>query len=267
VTVPYDGTNVDVVIVDGHADPAHPEYAVNSDGTGGSRYNQFNWLSLSNGLFGTNNGNYIYTPYRQSQGASSALETNNMHGSHVAGIACGNTQGWARKANIYNIYPYGNDSNGFSLTNGTTQFINQYCLEYVRYWHQNKTVNPATGTRNPTVMNNSWVFAKTIDISGITSVYYRGTTYTAPAGGFSTATLNSFGFPDYSNTQVRILIRYSPFESQIQDCIDAGIIVISAAGNYSTKIARDDQSGTDPDYNNTISHSGGTDLLQFLMVL
>jgi hypothetical protein len=259
VTVPYNGTNVDVVIVDGHADPAHPEYAVNPDGSGGSRYNQFNWLSLSNGLYGTNNGNYIYTPYRQSQGASSALETNNMHGSHVAGIACGNTQGWARGANIYNIYPYGNDSNPFSLTNGTTQFINQYFLEYVRYWHQNKAVNPATGTRNPTIINNSWVTQRVLDISGITSVYYRGTTYTAPSGGFSVATLNGFGFPTYSNTQVRILIRYAPLESQIQDCINAGIIVVSAAGNYSTKIARDDQSTTDPDYNNTVSHSGGTD--------
>ena len=262
VTIPYNGTNVDVVIVDGHADPAHPEYAVNSDGSGGSRYNQFNWLSLSNGAFGTNNGNYIYTPYRQSQGASSSLEANNMHGSHVAGIACGNTNGWARGANIYNIYPYGNDSNVsdvFGPEPRTKQWINNYFLTYVRYWHQNKTVNPATGTRNPTIMNNSWVFQKVIDISGITSVYYRGTTYTAPAGGFSIATLNGYGFPTYSNTQVRILIRYSPYESQLQDCINAGIIVVSGAGNYSTKIARDDQSGTDPDYNNTVSHAGGTD--------
>jgi hypothetical protein len=256
VNIPFSGTNVDVVIVDGHADPAHPEYAVNSDGSGGSRYNQFNWLSLSNGLWGSTNGNYIYTPYRQSQGATAALESNNMHGSHVAGIACGNTNGWARGANIYNIYPYGNDSNPFNFT--TNQFINGYFFEYIKYWHQNKAVNPATGTRNPTIINNSWVIQKVIDISTISSVTYRGTTYTAPSGGFSVATLNGYGFPTYSNTQVRILYRYPAYESQLQDCINAGIIVVSAAGNYSTKIARDDQSTTDPDYNNSLVTSGTT---------
>jgi len=256
VNIPFSGTNVDVVIVDGHADPAHPEYAVNSDGSGGSRYNQFNWLSLSNGLWGSTNGNYIYTPYRQSQGATVALESNNMHGSHVAGIACGNTNGWARSANIYNIYPYGNDSNAFNFT--TNQFINGYFFEYIKYWHQNKAVNPATGTRNPTIINNSWVIQKVIDISTISSVTYRGITYTAPSGGFSVATLNGYGFPTYSNTQVRILYRYPAYESQLQDCINAGIIVVSAAGNYSTKIARDDQSTTDPDYNNSLVTSGTT---------
>ena len=41
------GKNVDVVIVDSHIITDHPEYAVNTDGTGGSRVDQFNWLSLS----------------------------------------------------------------------------------------------------------------------------------------------------------------------------------------------------------------------------
>ena len=36
--------DVDAVIVDGHVNPDHPEFAVNVDGTGGSRVNQFNWF-------------------------------------------------------------------------------------------------------------------------------------------------------------------------------------------------------------------------------
>ena len=258
VTVPYNGTNVDVVIVDGHADPAHPEYAVNSDGTGGSRYNQFNWLSLSFGLWGTANGNYIYTPYRQSQGASAALESNNMHGSHVAGIACGNTQGWARGANIYNIYPYGDDSNVGGFGSSTNQFIGGYFLEYVRYWHQNKAVNPATGTRNPTIINNSWITQAIINIADITQVNYKGTTYQQPPGGPTTNALEQYGLYYHSSTEVRILIRYPAYEAQLQDCLNAGIIVVSAAGNFSTKIARDDQSTTDIDYNNYIVAGGVT---------
>jgi plastocyanin len=43
------GKNVDVVVVDGHLDPAHPEFAVNENGTGGSRVNQFDWFSLNLG--------------------------------------------------------------------------------------------------------------------------------------------------------------------------------------------------------------------------
>jgi hypothetical protein len=258
VTIPYNGTNVDVVIVDGHADPAHPEYAVNSDGTGGSRYNQFNWLSLSNGLWGTTNGNYIYTPYKQSQGASAALESNNMHGSHVTGTACGNTQGWARGANIYNIYPYGNDSNAGGFGSPTNQFIGGYFLEYVRYWHQNKAINPATGIRNPTIINNSWVTQAVINIADITSVTYKGTTYQQPAGGPTTNALEQYGLYYHSSTEVRVLIRYPAYEAQLQDCIDAGIIVVSAAGNYSSKIARDDQSTTDIDYNNCLVAGGVT---------
>jgi hypothetical protein len=47
VQASIEGRNVDVVIVDGMVDPAHPEYAVNPDGTGGSRVNQYNWFQHS----------------------------------------------------------------------------------------------------------------------------------------------------------------------------------------------------------------------------
>ena len=40
------GKNVDVVIVDAHINPDHPEFAVNTDGSGGSRVNQFNCFSI-----------------------------------------------------------------------------------------------------------------------------------------------------------------------------------------------------------------------------
>ena len=52
ITTTSSGKNVDVLIVDGHLDPNHPEFAVNVDGTGGSRVQQFNWLSLTNTVTG-----------------------------------------------------------------------------------------------------------------------------------------------------------------------------------------------------------------------
>ena len=43
-TVTCSGRNVDVVIVDTAMDGDHPEFAVNSDGTGGSRFVRYNWF-------------------------------------------------------------------------------------------------------------------------------------------------------------------------------------------------------------------------------
>ena len=44
------GKNVDVVIVEYHVQPLHPEFAVNVDGSGGTRVNQINWFQYSSAL-------------------------------------------------------------------------------------------------------------------------------------------------------------------------------------------------------------------------
>ena len=62
--VTVSGKNVDVVIVDGCIDPAHPEFAVNSDGSGDSRVNQFNWFSLNSSVTGITGGPYDTYSYR-----------------------------------------------------------------------------------------------------------------------------------------------------------------------------------------------------------
>jgi hypothetical protein len=141
ITTTSSGQNVDVVVFDGNILPGHPEYAVNSDGTGGSRVNQFNWWSLNQEVAGVPPGTYDY---------SAGSVGNNGHGIHVAGIMAGNTCGWAQDANIYNISPYGEQTNG-STTPSLTQLVN-----YIRVWHRQKTINPATGRRNPTVVNMSF---------------------------------------------------------------------------------------------------------------
>lgn len=76
-----DGENVDVIISDRALDPLHPEFAVNRDGTGGSRVVS-NW--------------------------SNSPDEDVSHGCHVAGTVAGNRQGWAPKANIYRIASGGN---------------------------------------------------------------------------------------------------------------------------------------------------------------
>ena len=145
IKIPSTGKNVDVIIVDGMINPAHPEYAVNADGTGGSRVIQYNWFQHNPEVTGGVAGTYVYTPYVDP--SNSGRTDDNNHGAHVAGTVAGNTQGWARDANIYNLCPYPSDVNGIDTL---------YVFDYIRAFHNAKPINPETGRKNPTIVNNSW---------------------------------------------------------------------------------------------------------------
>lgn len=220
ITVNATGKNVDVVIVDGHFDPDHPDY--------GGRVIQRNW-------FESDSGTYIYPPYVDVGNASRT--DNNNHGAHVAGTVVGETQGWAREANIYNINPYGSNING---SIGSTLF------DYVREFHNNKPINPNTGRRNPTIINNSWGQLIRLNTTGISGVNWRGNEVSGP---FTDSDLRNLYGVDAGDNLVAIPFVNSSLDADIQDAINDGIIVVGAAGNNSLLI---DVSGG-IDYNNTIS--------------
>ena len=241
------GKNVDVVIVDAHINPDHPEFAVNPDGSGGSRVNQFNWFQYNSVLGYGSNGTYTYS--------TSGASPNSNHGTHVAGTACGNTQGWARDANIYNM--------AFSDTlSGVTDW-DEKLWDYLRHFHKNKAINSATGRRNPTITNHSWGYSRVnINLSTLTSVTYRGTT-TALSGTDSQkkTVLEDNGVPVPANTYLfKTPARIAAVDADVQDAIADGVIVISSAGNSYWNC--DTSSGND--YNNyvvtssTIYHSRGS---------
>jgi hypothetical protein len=170
ITLSQTGKNVDVVIVDGDGfAPNHPEFAVNADGTGGSRVVSYNWFQHNPQVTGASAGTYTYQQYDAS-----------YHAIHVMGTTGGNTQGWARGANLYNIFYYAGAV-------GDTNF--PYVMDYVREFHRTKSVNPTTGRKNPTICNNSWgmsIFPNQWSLSDITAVTYRGTRYVPDAGGTTT---------------------------------------------------------------------------------
>jgi hypothetical protein len=223
------GKHVDVVIVDGHiTQPNHPEFAKNKDGSGGSRVVQFNWFSLNSQLGLGPNGVYEYTPLPRPE--------DDPHGYHVAGTVAGNSQGWARDANIYNITPF----------RGTGTYV--YFMDYIRQWHRNKPINPETGRRNPTITNHSYGRKTSFLKSQIQSIEYRGIIYQAP---FSDLQLASFNIsPVGSTLQFSEGVGGSESED-LKDLVNEGIIVVGAAGNDSQAIARYSE---DPaaDYNNRI---------------
>ena len=155
------GRNVDVVVCDLNGIVwNHPEYAVNEDGTGGTRTQQYNWYQHNAEIGNGSNGTYTYGT--------------GDHSTHVAGTIAGNTQGWARSANIYNLYYDTGNPGNFS-----------YVFDYIRAFHRNKAINNSTGRKNPTIVNNSWgqsIFPSEWAFSDITAVTYRGTRYTPNVG-------------------------------------------------------------------------------------
>lgn len=233
------GRNVDVVIIDGTIVPNHPEWAVNADGTGGSRLVQFNWFQYNQEVRAVAAGTYVYD-FR------SGGDTDNNHGNNVAAIACGNTNGWARKANIYNIS---------SLTTQTTNsdgYANYVydAINYVREWHKRKAINPATGRKNPTICNLSYGSSTTVDInsSGIgAKIYYQGTEYTRPTT-WSNNDRIYFGLVAGS---VTFHSRNASLDQDVIDAINDGIIMVGSAGN--AYMYNDIDTGVN--YNNAISWS------------
>lgn len=252
LTVTASGKNVDVIIVDGHIDPNHPEFAVNSDGTGGSRVQQFNWFQND---IGSGTGTYVYAPYIDSGDADRTSDNN--HGAHCGGTVAGNTQGWARDANIYNISPYTTNPNWNVNGFGSTTM-----WDYIRQWHNNKPINTNTGRRNPTITNNSYgssikqnegIFGK------VTSVTYRGTT-TTDNNGLDVTTMQQNGIYTFNETPV-IPYYSTSIHTDIQDAIDDGIIIVYAAGNDAWKIDTNGGQDWNNTYTSTVNGSPWTEEL------
>lgn len=252
ITIGPTGKNVDVIIVDGISGlPNHPEFAVNADGTGGTRYIQYNWFQLNNivssldddqqTIFpnsGIGDGKYSYVYDSSSSNAN--------HGTHTTGTVAGNTQGWARDANIYQIGGLGQQGLGSLII-----------WDYIRAFHKTKPINPKTGKRNPTICNCSigssiqfpW---PEVGVGPVVQGTRRGVTVGDYTGGgkLTADQLNSIGM--YNITVNNVVYSTVPYynlaeDADITQAINEGIIVVASAGNESFFI----DVPTGPDYKNT----------------
>jgi subtilisin family serine protease len=223
-----DGTGVDVVIQDSGLQVDHPEF---TDINGTTRVQQLDWGAYSGGAF-TQNANH----YRDFDG----------HGTHCAGIACGKTYGWAKNARVYSQKLAGLEGSGDS---GTGISIT-YAFDAIKTWHTSK------GGSRPTVVNMSGGYGGFYGT--VTSLTYRGVSYTDS----NTTTDASYRYSTYglnSTSGAPILtyvcnVRIGSVDTDVEEMIDAGIIICIAAGNRATKI--DVTGGSD--YNNFVVTNNGT---------
>ena len=225
------GKGVDVVIQDSGLQVDHPEF---TDSAGLSRVKQIDWYAES-GLAGSQSANH-YRDY-------------DSHGSHCAGTVAGRTQGWAKDAHIYSVKVAGLEGTGDS---GTGISVTN-CFDVIKGWHNNKPIDPKTGFKRPTVVNASWG--------------YGGNRSTPASGSFLG---NSWSYSDYGSSSNnlwanvgvvpviglnrRINVRVASVDTDLQECLDAGIIFCIAAGNSYYYI--DKASG--PHYDDTCAFGSGS---------
>jgi len=223
-----DGTGVDVVIQDSGLQIDHPEF---TDVNNNTRVQQLDWGAYSGGAF-TQDANH----YRDYDG----------HGTHCAGIACGKTYGWAKNARVYSQKLNGLEGSGDSGTGiGIT-----YAFDAIKTWHTSKA-----GSR-PTVVNMSWGYRAFYGT--VTSLTYRGVSYTdANTTGNESYRYSTYGLNSTSGAPILTYscnVRVGSVDTDVEEMIDAGIIVCIAAGNRATKI--DVSDGID--YNNFVVTNNGT---------
>lgn len=197
-----DGTGVDVVILDSGLQIDHPEF---TDAQGVSRVQQINWYTAS-GISGTQNSNF----YRDFDG----------HGTHVAGTVAGKTYGWAKNSKIYALKLQGLEGTGDS---GTGISISQ-CFDIIKLWHTYKPVDPTLGYKRPTVLNMS--FGYSTQFINITGGSYRGSSWTGNTRRTDYGMTGSFDGVNYSPP-----VRVGSVDVDIEELIDAGVVVCIAAGN------------------------------------
>lgn len=197
-----DGTGIDLIVVDSGVEADHPEFAVNADGTGGSRVENFDWSTL--GVTGCPTGPSIGGYLGDSDG----------HGTNCASIAAGNTQGWASGATIYTLRIF----QGTDITNGSTlgEISTNIVWDLIKAFHDKK-VNE--GNTRPTICTNSWGFRTAY--TNITSITYRGVTTPATSRDPSKGMVN-FQHGVTINSQ----------NVSVANASSTGVIMVGAAGNY-----------------------------------
>jgi subtilisin family serine protease len=232
-TYTLDGTGVDVVIQDSGLQINHPEFETEP---GQSRIQQLDWYQAS-GITGTQNENH----YRDLDG----------HGTHVAGIVAGKNHGVAKGATVYSVKVNGLEA----PADGDTGISITDCFDVIKGWHNNKGVT-STGFKTPTVVNMSWGYG--LPFNTVTSLTYRGVSYTdGSTTGNATYREQNYGLVNNSGSPTATYIcniRDVSTDIDVEEMIDAGIIVTIAAGNRGCKI---DVDGGD-DYNNFVVTNSGT---------
>ena len=213
------GKGVDVIIQDSGIQIDHPEWA--------DRFESVDW-----GAYGS---------FTQS---SNHDRDRDGHGSHCAGIAVGNTFGFAKGVKVLHQKIAGLEGS----TDSGTGISPSFAFDAIKGWHNAKSIDPITGYKRPTVVNMSWGYLRTFVSADLTEINYRGISYTGTDIDSTSERENNYGLMTafHSAGTYRSNLRVASIDTDIEEMLEAGIHITIAAGNRSNKV--DEFDGTD--YNN-----------------
>jgi len=279
VAIPYSsywtGKNVDIIILEPVNTSAyesgtktltpgtdcvplsHPTFD-DLDNPGTSRHIRVDWNLYDSGLVATD------PCIRQASLQTGDQTANFSHGGGCASTAGGIESGFAKKSKLYAL--------NFGGNNTLLE-----CLNAIANWHIAKPINPETGYKNPTIINNSWGplpgHVGFVNFNNVTSIVNNGVTTNRPVGGwnrdysaFFAAGIIPASFVD--NTDQALIEGFyfsrqnaNSFESQtareiaFENLFDNhGILSIWAAGNNSVVTGNED---TDSNYYVTFENGEG----------
>ena len=206
------------------------------------------YVSTSNGGTATGNNDFgtvtISSSYTRAakDGSNTAQHTSGgFHATPCMSQAYGKTEGWAFNANKWHM--------NIIWSTGAVSIASSFKI--TKIFHQCKPNRSSDNTKNPTISSNSWGRRITLPAAyyfwrtpgdGTGGVSYDGSSIPAYLANFRS---NNLGVPSPSTYSETILG---------DDVVDAGVIYVTAAGNYNQQQVLGDH----PNYNNYIGLSGWT---------
>ena len=174
-------------------------------------------------------------------GTNTSAPWDGTHGTQCASLTFGRTHGWAYNANKWIIDAY----------SSTGIFFEAY-FDVMKIFHLYKPVNPVYGTKDPTISSNSWGFRVTPRSSGFynhrgSDIAYTNRLVDAPAIMRIVTTQGDGRMKHYPKPDA------DPMVTAADECFEAGVILVTAAGNDSQQQVTPDH----PNYNNFHNDQSG----------
>jgi len=171
-------------------------------------------------------------------GSNTSLSGEGNHGTCCAALTYGRTQGWAYNANKWVLDLYGLFGTGIEPG-----------FDLVKIFHRLKPINASFGSRDPSIMSNSWGYRSVKNPSGSTWYYtHRTTTNTAYTTNTGINWLSHMGTQGDSN-RWKGEMKPNSLTSALDELITSGVVFVAAAGNSNQKQV----SSNHPDFNNYIT--------------
>ena len=199
--------------------------------------------ATGNNDFGTVTISADYTRARMN-GSNTAEHTNSgYHATPCMSQAYGKTAGWAFNANKWHM----------GIIWGTGAVTVSSCFKIIKIFHQCKPNRSLDNTKNPTITSHSW--GRRLDVSiGYGANYF----YRKSGNGNDGVPYDASSIPEYLKYVTGgFAVPAPPAYSETllgDDMVNAGVIFVSASGNYNQQQVLGDH----PNYNNYLGNPGWT---------